>query len=156
MHHRLLRCCRMAVTLLLLVLVMMALWNSTALAQDGLAPAPTATSLPAVWYLLAAGLAMLVPAGFVLLAVANLEPQHAWNTALGGLAAAGLAAFAYWAIGFALQFGGVGLVYPHAELTGLAWEWSPLSSEWGIGWGMAGLAGWFLSLIHISEPTRPY
>lgn len=145
MHHRLLRCCRTAVSLLLLVLVMMALWTATAQAQDSLSPATTATMLPTVWYLLAAGLAMLVPAGFVLLAVANLEPQRAWNTALGGLAAAGLAAFAYWAIGFAIQFGGVGLVYPQAELRGLVWEWSPLSSEWGIGWGMSGLAGWFLS-----------
>ncbi len=88
---------------------------------------------------------MLVPAGFVLLASANLSQGSAWNAALGGLAAAGLGAFAYWAVGFALQFGGVGLVYQNPELRGLVWEWSPLSSDWGIGWGMAGLAGWFVS-----------
>lgn len=154
MLHRFVRTCRLAITLLVLMVLMVALWTSTALAQDGGTAAPAAiapvSTFPTVWYLLAAGLALLVPAGFVLLAVANLEPGRAWNTALGGLAAIGLAAFAYWAIGFALQFGGVGLVYPDAELRGLVWEWSPLSSEWGIGWGMAGLSGWFLSGAHVT------
>lgn len=101
--------------------------------------------VPTFWYLLAAALALLVPAGFVLIGVAGLEAQRAWNAALGGVAAVGLAAFGYWATGFALQFGGIGLVYPQAELRQLVWEWSPLSVEWGIGWGMAGLSGWFLS-----------
>lgn len=100
---------------------------------------------PTFWYLLAASLALLVPAGFVLIAVAGLDAQRAWNAALGGVGAIGLAAFGYWAIGFALQFGGIGLVYPQAELRQLVWEWSPLSVDWGIGWGMAGLSGWFLS-----------
>jgi Amt family ammonium transporter len=61
------------------------------------------------------------------------------------LAALGLAGLAYWAIGFAIQFGGVGLVYSHPDLSKLVLEWSPLSAEWGIGWGAAGLSGWFLS-----------
>ncbi len=156
------RPCRTAVALLVLVLVWTALHSLPALAQSTpaaptdlagaaqaasstVAAADTGQSLPTIWFLLAAGLAMLVPAGFVLLAVATLEQSRAWNTALGGLAAAGLAAFAYWAIGFALHFGGVGLVYPQPELHGLVLEWSPLSSEWGIGWGMAGLSGWFLA-----------
>jgi Amt family ammonium transporter len=141
-----LRICRLAVALLVLVAVLVVLWTNPALAQDAQGAAPLlAANPPTVWYLLASGLAMLVPAGFILLAVANLDERQAWNSALGGLAAAGLAAFAYWAVGFALQFGGVGLVYNHSELRSLVWEWSPLSSEWGIGWGMAGLSGWFLS-----------
>ena len=148
------RLCRLAITLLILTVVWLTLWHTPALAQDSataaaataIASAPqTQQSLPLVWYLLAAGLAMLVPAGFVLLASATLSQGSAWNAALGGLAAAGVAAFAYWAVGFALQFGGVGLVYQNPELRNLVWEWSPLSSEWGIGWGMAGLAGWFVS-----------
>ena len=32
-----------------------------------------------------------------------------------------------------------------AGLVGLVWEWSPLPTDWGLGWGVAGLAGWFLS-----------
>lgn len=102
-------------------------------------------AMPTFWYVLAAALSLLVPAGFVLIGVAGLEPPHAWDAALGGMAAIGLAAFGYWAIGFALDFGGVGLVYGLPELKHLVWEWSPFSSNWGVGWGMAGLSGWFLS-----------
>lgn len=92
-----------------------------------------------------AALGLLVPAGFVLVGVAGLEPTRAWDAALGGVAAIGLATFAYWTVGFAFQFGGVGLVYPHPELRDLVWEWSPFAAEWGAGWGVAGLSGWFLS-----------
>jgi Amt family ammonium transporter len=74
-----------------------------------------------------------------------LEPERAWNAALGALAALGLASLGYWTVGFALQFGGVGLVYGQPGLRGLVWEWSPFSADWGIGWGVAGLNGWFLS-----------
>ena len=77
--------------------------------------------------------------------MAGLPGVRAWDAALGGLAALGLAGLAYWAIGFAIQFGGVGLVYSHPDLSKLVLEWSPLSAEWGIGWGAAGLSGWFLS-----------
>jgi ammonium transporter, Amt family len=100
---------------------------------------------PVYWYLAAAALAFLVPTGFVLISVAGLDAERAWNAALGGLAAIGLAALGYWAVGFAFQFGGVGLVYPHDELRNLVWEWSPFSTDWGVGWGVAGLSGWFLS-----------
>jgi len=153
---------RRAIALLFLVAVVMALSATTASAQTlpqmpgapggatqtavgMLTVAADGQTLPTIWYLIAAGLALLVPAGFVLLAAAGMEQSQAWNTVLGALGAAGLAAVAYWATGFALHFGGVGLVYPHPELHGLVLEWSPLSSDWGIGWGMAGLSGWFLS-----------
>ncbi len=106
-----------------------------------IAPAQT----PLFWYVLATGLAMLVPAGLVLISVAEMDPRHAWHAALGALAAIGVVTAGYWAFGFALQFGGVGLIYPRPDLAHLVWEWSLLSSEWGIGWGMAGLSGWFLS-----------
>jgi Amt family ammonium transporter len=100
---------------------------------------------PLIWYVLTTALALLVPAGLVLVAVAEMQAARAWHAALSALAAIGVVAFGYWAVGFALQFGGVGLVYPQPELSDLVWEWSMLSNEWGIGWGMAGLSGWFLS-----------
>ncbi|MCB0124775.1 MAG: hypothetical protein KDE58_21110 [Caldilineaceae bacterium] len=100
---------------------------------------------PLYWFLLTTAMAMLVPVGFVLVSIAGLELDYAWNAALGALAAVGLASFAYWALGFALQFGGVGLVYGDPGLRQLVWEWSPLSTNWGMGWGVAGLSGWFLS-----------
>ncbi len=100
---------------------------------------------PVFWYLLAAALALLVPTGLVLIGVSGLEPELAWRAGLGAVGALGLAGLAYWMFGFALQFGGVGLVYANAGLRDLVWEWSPLPTDWGLGWGVAGLAGWFLS-----------
>lgn len=102
------------------------------------------------WFLVAAGIAFLIPAGLVLIGAAGLHPQRAWDAALGGLAAIGLASLGYWATGFALQFGGVGLFHTHPDLMGLVWEWSALPTDWGIGWGMAGLRGWFLSGLEIT------
>ncbi|MBI3958785.1 MAG: hypothetical protein HY328_08250 [Chloroflexi bacterium] len=96
------------------------------------------------WYLVAASLSFLVPAGLVLIGAAGLDPDRAWAAALAGLAAIGLAGMGYWAVGFALQFGGVGLFYSDPGLMGLVWEWSALPANWGSGWGMAGLSGWFL------------
>jgi Amt family ammonium transporter len=132
--------------LLLFAVLTLLLWPEAARAQGAAASsAGEPLTMPTFWYLLAAAIAMLVPAGLTLVAVAGLDAQQAWTAALNAVAAIGLAGFAYWAVGFALQFGGVGLVYPQAELRALVWEWSPLSTEWGMGWGMAGLSGWFLS-----------
>jgi len=126
--------------------------NPTLLERD-LVSIDTTTSTPLYWFLLATAISFLVPIGFILISIAGLEIDHAWNAALGGLAAMGLTAFAYWAIGFALHFGGVGLVYPNTGLRQLVWEWSPLSTNWGSGWGVAGLSGWFLSGPNVSILT---
>ena len=85
----------------------------TALAQSDAARTVSAT--PVYWYLLAAAVAILTAVGLVLIGVAGLEREHAWDAALGAVAAIGLATLAYWAVGFALQFGGVGLVYLRPE-----------------------------------------
>ena len=106
-----------------------------------------ATSLPEtdlVWSLLAGGLAFLIPAGFTLLASGGMSEEKAVPTAMMGLAATGLALAGYLACGFALQFGGIGLVSDLPGLGGLIWEWSPLDATWGTGWGALGLKGFFL------------
>lgn len=123
---------------------------AAALAQGAANPSatvapPIAVTPPAYWLLLAAALAMLVPTGLVLIGVAGLERERAWDAALGAVGAIGIAALAYWAVGFALHFGGVGLLYARPELRALVWEWSPLPPDWGVGWGAAGLSGWFLA-----------
>ncbi|MBK8047123.1 MAG: hypothetical protein IPK16_08370 [Anaerolineales bacterium] len=125
----------------LVVAVLFLLLPMNALAQGA---APAVASTPMVWYLIAGAIAMLVPVGLVLMGVAGLAPERAWNAALGGLGALALAGVVYWAIGFALQFGGVGLTYTRPELRALVWEWSPLPADWGTGWGAAGLNGWFM------------
>lgn len=138
--------------MLFVLALSIALWPMQLLAQSS-PPDPTTSSAisssapetPAHWYVLAAGFALLVPAGLMLMGAAGLEAERAWNAVLGGLASVSLASLGYWAFGFALQFGGVGLVYPEAGLRDLVWEWSPFSADWGVGWGVAGLSGWFLS-----------
>jgi Amt family ammonium transporter len=122
-------------------------FETNTLATDG------TKATPYYWFLLTTAIAFLVPVGFILISVAALEGEYAWNAALGGLAAVALAAVAYWAVGFALHFGGVGLVYNDPGLRQLVWEWSPLSTNWGTGWGVAGLGGWFLSGVNVSVLT---
>ena len=118
--------------------------QSTPAGTVGAATSAGATT-PIFWYLLAATSALLVPIGLVLIGVTGLDAQRAWNAALGGVAAIGLGGLAYWAVGFALQFGGIGLAYMRPDLRSLVWEWSPLPAEWGTGWGVAGLSGWMLA-----------
>jgi Amt family ammonium transporter len=95
--------------------------------------------------LLTAGLAFLVPLGYTLIAVGGLDEAKARQAVLGALAALSLAMLGYVAIGFALEFGGVGLAHVLPGFEGLVWEWSALGATWGTGWGMAGLVGWGLT-----------
>ena len=96
------------------------------------------------WLLLAGCLAFLIPVGFTLLASGGMPEKKAVPTAVMGLAATGLALVSYLACGFALQFGGIGLVSDLPGLSGLIWEWSPLDVTWGTGWGALGLKGFLL------------
>lgn len=67
-------------------------------------------------------LSLLVPLGVALVAAGGVPHKRAGTTALSALAAIGLGGFAYLAVGFALQFGGVGLHYDLPGLNGLVWE----------------------------------
>lgn len=91
------------------------------------------------------GLAFLIPIGYALIAASGLPAQRARHAAVSFFVAAGLAALGYVACGFALQFGGIGLVHERPGFAGLIWEWSAFGPTWGPGWGMAGLAGWGLA-----------
>ena len=90
------------------------------------------------------GLAFLIPLGFALIAASGLPTDRSRRVAVAFLAALGLAVIGYVVVGFALQFGGVGLAHDRPGLDGLIWEWSALGPMWGPGWGMAGLVGWGL------------
>ncbi len=106
------------------------------------------------WTLIAGSLSWLVPIGFVLIAAGGMEPSLSRQAALTGLSAVGLATLGYWAIGFGIQFGGVGLVHDLPGLEGLVWEWSALGPDWGPGWGMVGLSGW--GLLHEAATPAAY
>jgi Amt family ammonium transporter len=91
------------------------------------------------------GLAFLIPLGYALIAAGGLPEARARHAALSLLAAMGFALLGYVASGFALQFGGVGLIHERPGYEALIWEWSALGPMWGTGWGMAGLTGWGLT-----------
>lgn len=95
--------------------------------------------------LLTLGLAFLLPVGYALIGASGLPRDRARAGAIAFLAALGLAIAGYVITGFALQYGGVGLLHDSPGYNGLIWEWSALGVTWGTGWGMAGLAGWLLS-----------
>ncbi|GAB4539110.1 MAG: hypothetical protein Kow0063_27650 [Anaerolineae bacterium] len=63
----------------------------------------------------------------------------------------GLASLAYFAVGFAFQFGGIAIFHDDPDLARLYWEYSLLDTTWGPGWGMIGLRG-FLMLNEASTP----
>lgn len=100
------------------------------------------------------GLAFLVPIGFALIAASGLPIDRARQAAASFFAALGLAALGYVAVGFALQFGGIGLAYDRPGFEGLIWEWSLLGPTWGPGWGMAGLAGFGLTGAAATSAAR--
>lgn len=103
-----------------------------------------ASNTDLTWSLLVGCLAFLIPVGFTLLASGAMPEAKAVPTAMMGLVATGLALAGYLACGFALQFGGIGLVSDQPGLEGLILEWSPLDVSWGTGWGALGLKGFFL------------
>jgi Amt family ammonium transporter len=93
--------------------------------------------------------ALLLPAGLILILVAGLAGWRPAKAAVTGLGALALAAVTFWACGFAFHLGGVGLVTPLPGLEGLVWEWaSPLNLDWGV----LGLRGFFL-LDDAATPT---
>jgi Amt family ammonium transporter len=93
-------------------------------------------------------LALLLPAGLILVAGGALAGRRPAKSAVAGLGALALSAIAYWACGFAFHLGGVGLVSDLPGLEGLVWEWaSPLNLDWGV----LGLRGFFL----LDEASTP-
>ncbi len=94
-------------------------------------------------------LALLLPAGLILIAGGALAGRRPAKSAVAGLGAVALAAISFWAFGFAFQFGGVGLTSDLPGLEGLIWEWA---SPFNLDWGVMGLRG-FLLLDEASTPA---
>jgi Amt family ammonium transporter len=94
-------------------------------------------------------LALLLPAGLILIAGGALAGRRPAKSAVAGLGALALAAISYWACGFAFHLGGAGLVYDLPGLEGLVWEWA---SPFNLDWGAMGLRG-FLLLGAASTPA---
>src|ERR687898_1171509 len=79
-----------------------------ALAQDGPTLDETVSSLNTVWVVVAAGLVMFMQAGFLFLEVGFSRAKNAGLGVVKILTNFSIAALCYWAVGFALAFGGAG------------------------------------------------
>ena len=93
-----------------------------------------------IWPLLAASLGMLMVWGVAWLA----WPQAKEDAARAALLALVWAWVGMAATGFALAFGGIGLLIDHPDLASLVWEWTPLRQGDLASWGMAGWMGFGL------------
>jgi len=113
-------------------------------AGSALAAEPGETVEAVAPWLLSGVLAFAVPWGLALVAAGGLDPEAARQATLTTLAALALATIGFFGCGFALAFGGVGLVNPDPGFDNLVWEWSPLDITWGPTWGMVGLRGFGL------------
>ncbi len=98
-----------------------------------------------LWSYLGGGLAYLIPLALLFVVLSGLDEEDGRSAALLFPAVMALAALAYAAVGFAFEFGGVGLLDPRHGFSALVWEWSPLPEMWGEFWGVMGFAGWFLA-----------
>jgi Amt family ammonium transporter len=88
----------------------------------------------------------LLPLGLILVAWGAWDASRARDQAVTALLVVAVAILSYALIGFALQFGGIGL-RPDvpAGLRGLDRLWSPVSSTTG-SWGVMGLEGFMLQV----------
>jgi ammonium transporter, Amt family len=95
---------------------------TTALAQDGPSLEETVSAVNTTWVIVAAVLVMFMQAGFLFLEVGFSRAKNAGLGVVKILTNFSIAAIAYWATGFALAFGGAGTI--------------------------AGTHGWFLDVGH--------
>ena len=95
-------------------------------------------SINFVWLLVTGFLVLFMQVGFAFLVTGLTRAKNAGHMMMMNIAAFAVALIAYFAVGFAFQFGGVA---PVANLGGLA----PLNSIFGHGnAGVIGLHGFFL------------
>ena len=83
---------------------------ATALAQDGPTVEDVASSLNTTWVIVAAVLVMFMQAGFALLEIGFSRMKNAGAGVAKILTNFSIASLAYWAVGFALAFGGAGTI----------------------------------------------
>ena len=83
---------------------------AVALAQEGPTLEDTVSSLNTTWVIVAAVLVMFMQAGFALLEIGFSRAKNAGAGVAKILTNFSIASLAYWAVGFALAFGGAGTI----------------------------------------------
>jgi Amt family ammonium transporter len=94
-----------------------------------------------------AGFLLLLPLGLALMMSSALPDaiKEAPEAVTTGLVIWGIAIVAYFLVGFAFQFGGLAVNSTNPDFAELYWNWSPLDTSFGTGWGVIGLRGWALA-----------
>ena len=118
------------------------------------ATATNATSINYVWVLLCGFLVMFMQAGFAMVETGFTRAKNASHTITMNFMVYGIAMLAYWAVGFAIQAGGVGAL-------GTLGGYDKLASEFAItiagkDYGLFGHTGFFLSGVAYSAPVFTY
>jgi Amt family ammonium transporter len=131
-----------------------------ALAADSLARAANAAAaantvaINFVWTLVTGFLVMFMQAGFAMVETGFTRAKNAAHTFAMNFMVYGIGMLAYWAVGFALQAGGLG---PMATLGGF----DKLNQEFslhiaGKTWGLFGHSGFFLTGVAYAAPVFTY
>jgi len=129
-------------------------------ATDSLAKAANAASaantvaINFVWTLVAGFLVMFMQAGFAMVETGFTRAKNAAHTITMNFMVYGIAMIAYWAIGFALQAGGVGALGTLGGYDKLAHEVSLTIA--GKEWGLFGGTGFFLTGVAYTAPVFAY
>src|SRR5881398_52102 len=127
--------------------------DSLAQAANAAAAANT-VAINFVWTLIAGFLVMFMQAGFAMVETGFTRSKNAAHTFAMNFMVYGIAMLAYWAVGFALQAGGLG---PLSTLGGF----DKLSNEFAIHlggktWGLFGHTGFFLTGVAYTAPVFAY
>src|SRR6266702_4267858 len=118
------------------------------------AAAANTVAINFVWTLVAGFLVMFMQAGFAMVETGFTRAKNAAHTFAMNFMVYGIGMLAYWAIGFALQAGGLG---PMTTLGGF----DKLSNEFalhfgGKTWGLFGHTGFFLTGVAYAAPVFTY
>ncbi len=120
----------------------------------GDAAAANTVAINFVWTLVAGFLVMFMQAGFAMVETGFTRAKNAGHTITMNFMVYGIAMIAYWAIGFALQAGGVGALGTLGGYDKLANEFSLHLG--GKDWGFFGTTGFFLTGVAYTAPVFAY
>src|SRR5712691_10381889 len=118
------------------------------------ASAANTVAINFVWTLVAGFLVMFMQAGFAMVETGFTRAKNAAHTITMNFMVYGIAMLAYWAIGFALQAGGVGALGTLGGYDKLAHEVSLTIG--GKDWGLFGRTGFFLTGVAYTAPVFAY
>ncbi|PYP16173.1 MAG: ammonium transporter [Gemmatimonadetes bacterium] len=118
------------------------------------AAAANTVAINFVWTLVAGFLVMFMQAGFAMVETGFTRAKNAAHTITMNFMVYGIAMLAYWAIGFAIQAGGVGALGTLGGYDKLAHEFSLTIA--GKQWGLFGGTGFFLTGVAYTAPVFAY